>query len=84
MLIGNAIDGGTKWGIAIHNTHYGLVSDNVLYNIGGAFLMAEAVCESYNIIERNFGARAFGSGRSQRGRARGHRLLLPRAEQLRP
>ena len=62
VLIGNAIDGGTKWGIAIHNTHYGLVSDNVLYNIGGALLMAEDGSESYNVIERNFGARAFGSG----------------------
>ena len=34
MLIGNAIDGGTKWGITIHNTHYGLVQDNVVYNAG--------------------------------------------------
>ena len=32
ILIGNAIDGGTKWGITIHNTHYGLVQDNVVYN----------------------------------------------------
>ncbi len=36
ILIGNAIDGGTKWGITIHNTHYGLVQDNVVYNAAGA------------------------------------------------
>ena len=41
VLIGNAVDGGTKWGITIHNTHYGLVQDNVVYNAAGAGIMTE-------------------------------------------
>ena len=39
-LVGNAVDGGSvetqfKWGIAIHNSHYGLIQDNVVYNYNG-------------------------------------------------
>lgn len=49
-LIGNAVDGGTadhnrKWGITIHDSHYGLVSDNVVYNASGAGLMTESGTE---------------------------------------
>ena len=66
-FVGNAIDGGStdhrrRWGVAIHNTHYGLVADNVLYNYGGALLAAEDGSESYNVIERNFGMRSAGTG----------------------
>ena len=37
-LIGNAVDGGSvppdrQWGVTIHNSHYGLIQDNVAYNI---------------------------------------------------
>lgn len=44
-FVGNAIDGGStnhqkRWALAIHNTHYGLVSDNVAYNYGGALITA--------------------------------------------
>jgi hypothetical protein len=65
--VGNAIDGGStshqkRWGVAIHSTHYGLVSDNVLYNYGGALLTTEDGSESYNVIERNFAVRSSGTG----------------------
>ena len=62
VLIGNAIDGGTKWGITIHNTHYGLVQDNVIYNAAGAGIMTEDGSETANVIQNNFIVRAWGTG----------------------
>jgi PKD repeat protein len=66
-LIGNAIDGGStannqKWGIAIHDSHYGLASNNVVYNVSGAGMVTEDGSESYNVIEKNFVARVYGTG----------------------
>jgi hypothetical protein len=65
-LIGNAIDGGStdhrrRWAIAIHNTHYGLVQDNVLYNYGGALISTEDGSESFNVIDHNFAVRSRGT-----------------------
>ncbi len=62
ILIGNAIDGGTKWGITIHNTHYGLVQDNVVYNAAGAGIMTEDGSETANVIQNNFIVRSWGTG----------------------
>jgi hypothetical protein len=53
-FIGNAIDGATKWGIAIHQSNYGQVTDNVVYDSLGAGLMTEDGNESYNLIARNY------------------------------
>ena len=75
ILIGNAIDGGTKWGITIHNTHYGLVQDNVVYNAAGAGIMTEDGSETANVIQNNFIVRAWGTGNEQRHRPRGDRRL---------
>jgi hypothetical protein len=61
-LIGNAIDDASKWGITIHNSHYGLVQDNVVYNSRGAGIVAEDGTESFNVFERNFAIRSEGSG----------------------
>jgi hypothetical protein len=66
-LIGNAIDGGSvphdgKWGMTIHNSHYGLIQDNVAYNYGGAHFMFEDGSESYNVVEHNFAMRSKGIG----------------------
>ena len=61
-LIGNAIDDASKWGITIHNTHYGLVRDNVVYNSRGAAIVAEDGTESFNVFEHNFALRSEGSG----------------------
>jgi hypothetical protein len=68
-LIGNAIDGGTKWGITVHNSHYGLISDNVIYDADGVGIMTEDGSESYNVFERNFVVRSRGTG-DERGDAR--------------
>ena len=61
-LIGNAVDDASKWGITIHNTHYGLVRDNVVYNSRGAAIVAEDGTESFNVFEHNFAMRSEGSG----------------------
>ena len=66
-FVGNAIDGGStthnrRWAVAIHNSHYGLVSDNVAYNYAGALFTTEDGSESYNVIERNFAVRGSGTG----------------------
>ena len=53
-LVGNVIKGGQKWGLAIHDTHYGLIRDNIVYNIPGSGLVLEDGTESYNHIEQNF------------------------------
>ena len=61
-IIGNAIDDASKWGITIHNSHYGLIQDNVVYNSRGAGIVAEDGTESFNVFEHNFAMRSEGSG----------------------
>ncbi len=61
-LVGNAIDEASKWGITIHNSHYGLIRDNVVYNSRGAGIVAEDGTETGNLFEHNFAIRSEGSG----------------------
>jgi hypothetical protein len=61
-LIGNAVDGALKWGITVHNSHYGLVRDNVVYNTRGAGIVTEDGTESFNVFDHNFALRSEGSG----------------------
>jgi hypothetical protein len=61
-LIGNAVDDASKWGITIHNSHFGLIRDNVVYNSRGAGIVTEDGNESFNIFEHNFALRSEGSG----------------------
>jgi G8 domain len=66
-LIGNSIDGGSasntlKWGVAIHDSHYGLIQDNVGYNYGGGHFTFEDGSESYNVVDHNFAMRSNGTG----------------------
>ena len=60
--IGNAIDDSSKWGITVHNSHYGLIQDNVVYNSRGAGIAAEDGTESFNVFAHNFSMRSEGSG----------------------
>ncbi len=53
-LIGNVIEGMLKWGLAIHDTHYGLIKDNIAYDGQGAAITTEDGNESFNVLERNF------------------------------
>jgi hypothetical protein len=61
-LIGNAVDDAPKWGITVHNSHYGLIQDNVVYNTHGAGIVTEDGTESFNVFEHNFAMRSGGSG----------------------
>ena len=60
-VIGNAIDGASKWGITVHQSHYGLVQDNVVYNTTGAGIVTEDGTESFNVFDHNFSLRSAGS-----------------------
>jgi hypothetical protein len=73
-LIGNSVDGGSsvhkfKWGITIHDSHFGLIQDNVVYNMGGAGIMTEDGNETLNVFDHNFVERVAGTG--DNGNARG-------------
>jgi hypothetical protein len=61
-LIGNAVNGAPKWGITVHNSHYGLVRDNVVYRTRGAGIVTEDGTESFNTFDHNFALRIEGSG----------------------
>lgn len=53
-LIGNALDGCRRWGLVIHDSHYGLVKDNVVYNAELSGIATEDGSESYNLFDHNF------------------------------
>jgi len=61
-LVGSVIDGTPKWGVTVHNSHYGLVKDNVAYNSHGAGIVTEDGTESNNVFDHNFAVRSAGSG----------------------
>lgn len=58
---GNAIVHSKKWGMAIHDTHWGLISDNVVYDAQGAGIVTEDGSEIGNELLRNFTARMQGT-----------------------
>lgn len=51
-----------RWGIALNDSHYGLISDNVVYNWAGAGIMTVNGNESFNVVENNFVGRVVGTG----------------------
>ncbi len=53
-VVGNVIEGMKKWGMTIHNAHYGLIKDNIAYAGEGSAIATEEGNEAYNVIERNF------------------------------
>lgn len=61
-LVGNAVEETTKWAITLHNTHFGLVQQNVVFKSGGSCIMTEDGSESRNLIDRNFAVGSWGSG----------------------
>ncbi len=67
-LLGNAVDGvnptygDPKWGIAIHDSHYGLIQDNVIYKAKGAGVAFEDGSESFNVVQHNSVVRVHGQG----------------------
>ena len=61
-IIGNTVDAAGKWGYVIHGTHYGLVQDNVAYDIQGAAFVTEDGTEIANEFVNNFAVRIQGNG----------------------
>lgn len=55
-LVGNAVVDSTKWPLTVHNSHYGLVQGNVVFNGQGAGIVTEDGNESYNEFLGNFAA----------------------------
>jgi hypothetical protein len=68
--IGNVIDNGgsavplQKWGLVVHDSNYGLISGNVVQNVGGAGFVTEDGSESYNLFNGNFAAVISAPGKS--------------------
>jgi uncharacterized repeat protein (TIGR01451 family) len=50
-----------RWGIALHNSSYGLIQDNVLYNWAGAGIAADTGSEVDNVIAHNLVTRISGN-----------------------
>jgi hypothetical protein len=66
-LIGNAIEETTKWAITVHNSHFGLIQDNVVFKSPGSGVMTEDGSESRNVFAHNFVVGSWGSGGRQGG-----------------
>jgi hypothetical protein len=74
-LVGNAVEGSSKWGITVHRSHYGLIQDNVVYNTRGAGIVTEDGSESFNIFDHNFSLGVAGSRDAAPGN--GYSSVLP-------
>lgn len=61
-LTGNVFLDGKKWGVAIHDTHHGLIKDNVIVGMQGAGISFEDASEFANRVEHNFVGLIPGSG----------------------
>ena len=62
IIVGNVINGSSKWGIAIHDSHENIVADNVILDAVGAGIATEEGNETNNHIEGNYIIGSDGSG----------------------
>jgi hypothetical protein len=62
VLIGSVIERSKKWPVAVHNSHYGLIEDNVAYDWKGSGFVTEDGSETEVIFNRNFALRGTGFG----------------------
>src|SRR5206468_2798670 len=49
------------WGIVLNNSHYGLIQNNVVYNVYGAGIGVEDTASSYNRFDHNLVMRVLGT-----------------------
>jgi len=61
-LIGNAVSEPAKWGVTVHDSHHGLLRDNIVYGAHGAAFVTEDGTESFNVFDHNFAVRVHGAG----------------------
>jgi PKD repeat protein len=62
VIEGCAVDGGRKWPLAVHRSHYGLIRGNTLYNATHAGMAFEEGNESYHHVKQNVVCRVIASG----------------------
>jgi hypothetical protein len=72
VIVGSVVNGSPKWGIAIHDTDHGAITDNVVRNAIGAGIVTEDGTETGNHIARNFIIGSTGSGEGMLGRDGGN------------
>jgi hypothetical protein len=60
-LVGNTIDGSKKWGVAVHDSSWGLIDSNVVYNAQGAGIVTEDGTEIGNLFRDNITIRMQGT-----------------------
>lgn len=53
-IIGTVMHGMKKWGMTIHDTHYGLFRGNIAYAGSGSAIATEEGNEAFNVFEQNF------------------------------
>ncbi len=70
VTLGNVVVGGAKWGLVLHDTHFGLVKDNIVFEVDGAGLVTSLGNERDNLIEHNLVVGVRG-GRNASGRFNG-------------
>ncbi|MFT5036675.1 MAG: hypothetical protein ACI9VM_000238 [Candidatus Azotimanducaceae bacterium] len=61
-LVGNTVSGGLKWGLVVHGSSFGLIKDNVVYDLQGSGIVTEDGTEFGNDILDNIAIRIFGTG----------------------
>lgn len=61
---GCVFDGSPRWGLGVHDTHYGRVAGNVAYDCIGAGFVTEDGSESGNVFDGNMAILCRGSGDS--------------------
>jgi hypothetical protein len=54
IIADSVIEHGQKWGIAIHNSSWGLVQENIVVDASGAGILTEDGNETENTFDRNF------------------------------
>ena len=60
-FVGNTVDGSMKWGVAVHDSSWGLIDQNVVYNAQGAGIVTEDGTEIGNVFSRNITIRMQGT-----------------------
>ncbi|MGD9719616.1 MAG: G8 domain-containing protein [Pirellulales bacterium] len=60
-FVGNTVDGARKWGVAVHDTSYGLLDGNVVYDAQGAGFVTEEGEEIQNLFRNNITIRIVGT-----------------------
>ena len=62
QAVGNALDGGLKWSLVVHASHFGLIAENFVYDTVGGGIVTEDGSEAFNRFDGNFVVKTSGDG----------------------